>query len=37
MLSEKGTSGNFQELISAGLGGFVNQFLEIPNRQENEE
>ena len=36
MKSKKGTSGSFQELISAELGGFVNQFLEIPNRQENE-
>ena len=32
-MSEKGTPGNFQELINAGLGGSISQFLEIPNRQ----
>ena len=32
-MSGKGTSGNFYELISAGLGGSVNQLLEVPNRQ----
>jgi len=33
-MSEKGTSGNFYGLISAELGGSVNQSLEVPNRQE---
>ena len=35
--SEKGTPGSFYELINAGLGGFINQLLEIPNRQIHEE
>ena len=36
-MSKKETPGNFKELISAGLGGFINQFLEVPNRQYEKE
>lgn len=34
---KKGTPGDFKELINAGLGGFIDQFPEISNRQNEKE